>query len=848
MRSLPAQDLRYLSQQAWGTEEGLPQNSVHAVVQTQDGYLWVATEEGLVRFDGTAFRTYGRATEAVFESDDICCLKVVSDGSLLIGTASGWLRLKQGAFEKILTPDLEKSRHPSDVVGVTGRVQAVLIDREGLKWVGSRSGLDVIDPGTGSVQKIQALKGDSVLCLFQDSEGDLWVGTETSGLHVLRRLKFRSEPGVAGLPITSVVQAKDGAIWVGTRDDGVRRIVGSKVSEPVSVERLTSGVVLCLAAGENGGIWAGTPDGLNFISPRGEVHRFTSADGLPDDYVRALALTPEGGLWVGSGHGLALLEAGKVSKVLSSANGLKGDVISGLVMPSAKHADVPEQLWVTTSHGVSLVVDRHVVSANSGTWLKKDAVSALTLDRDGSVWVSTEKETLGRIVAGQPGGPAVVLGEAKLLGMAADELGNLWLRMSHGVRRVAVNDLERCLLKGGCGPGQISIARYGRADGLPNDEAVAGIAAGIWLMRDGELWFPTRRGVGIVDSRHLAVDQVAPPVVVQRVSVDDLTLSGDTEVRMPSGQQRLTFEYSGISFTAPTEVRYRVRLQGFDKGWVDAGSRRSATYTNLAPGSYSFRVQAVNGDGVWNLSGAEVRVQVIPPYWRRAWFLALVLLGVMALLIAIYLLRLRRLRRDFDVVLAERNRMAREIHDTLTQDFVGTSVQLDIVAQMLRRGKIEAALEQVVRTRRMVTDGLNEARRSIWELRSGGAEEGLPLRLRHLIEREEGVGSGVKLTISGALRTLAPSVEREILRVAQEALQNVRRHAQATETLIVLHYSDEAVMLSIEDNGVGFRMEDVPAGHFGLIGMEERAEMISAQLEIVSEPLKGTRLTLRVAG
>ena len=335
-------------------------------------------------------------------------------------------------------------------------------------------------------------------------------------------------------------------------------------------------------------------------------------------------------------------------------------------------------------------------------------------------------------------------------------------------------------------------------------------------------------------------------MVVEQVLVDDVALSPQDEIKVPYGRQRLTVEYAGLSFTAPSEVRYRVKLQGFDKDWIEAGAKRSATYTNLAPGSYVFNVQAMNGDGVWNRTGAEVRVRVVPPYWRRWWFVALVLLAVAMMLAGVYLLRLRRLRRDFEVMLGERNRMAREIHDTLTQDFVGTSLQLDIVTQMLRRGKVEAALEQVVKTRHLVSEGLDEARRSIWELRSGGAEDGLPLRLRRLVERDEWQDIGVRIKVGGAFRALDANVEREVLRVAQEALQNVKRHARATETLVELHYSDEAVLLTIEDNGVGFRIEDVPLGHYGLMGMKERAVVVDGELEIVSALGRGTTVRLRV--
>ncbi len=834
-----AQDLRYLSHQAWGTEEGLPQNSVHAIVQGRDGYLWVATEGGLARFDGVSFKTYGRATDAAFESDDVCCLKVEGDGSLLVGTASGWLRMVDRTFRRTAAP--VESASPASVAGGSAGVQAMLVDREGFQWVGTRNGLKVVDPKTGRVHEVPALQGDSVLCLFEDAEGNHWVGTETTGLHVLRRLKFRGEAGLAGLAVTSVAQTDDGAIWIGTRDDGLRRVFGGVVTEPIPVEKLTSGVILCMAVdGANGELWVGTPDGLSIVSPSGGVRKLTSADGLPDDYVRALAeqIDNRSVMWAGTQKGMARIPYAVVEQVLTTRNGLKGDMVGGLL-------GLPRGVLAATSGGLSLVGrDGTVKPFPQGDLVKGSIVTAMALGNDFAVWLATNDgrffrltESAGLLQFGRF--PA----ENTVDGIVADEQGNLWLRMKRGIRRVQLDTLKPCAEGASCGPPGV---QYGVADGLATEEVVFGETSGGARTKDGEIWFPTRRGVAVVDARHLPMDTVAPPVVVERVLVDDEAVSPQGEVRVPYGRQRLTVEYAGLSFTAPSEVRYRVKLDGFDKDWVDAGAKRTATYTNLAPGRYVFRVQAVNGDGVWNLAGAEVRVRVVPPYWRRWWFVALVLLGLAAVLAGIYLLRLRRLRRDFDVVLAERNRMAREIHDTLTQDFVGTSVQLDIVAQMLRRGKVEAALEQVVKTRRLVTEGLDEARRSIWELRTGGVEDGLPLRLRRLVEREEWTEIGAKVKVGGAVRALDPMVEREVLRVAQEALQNVKRHARATETTVDLHYSDEAVLLTIEDNGVGFRMEDVPAGHFGLMGMKERAAVVDGELSVVSELGRGTTVRLRV--
>jgi signal transduction histidine kinase len=306
-------------------------------------------------------------------------------------------------------------------------------------------------------------------------------------------------------------------------------------------------------------------------------------------------------------------------------------------------------------------------------------------------------------------------------------------------------------------------------------------------------------------------------------------------------------EYAGLSFIAPSEVRYRFRLEGFDKDWVDAGGRRSASYTNLGPGWYRFVVQAAGEDGVWSAAGAEVRFRVVPPFYRRWWFVVLMVLAGAAVLAGLYLLRLRLLRREFDAVLAERNRMAREIHDTLTQDFVGTSLQLDLVSQQLARGKVELAVEQVKRTRQLVTEGLNEARQSIWELRANSSQDSLPTRLTRLVQREAYAAVGPKLRVGGAYRALDARVEREVLRIAQEALANVVHHAGATEATVELQYASDTLLLMIGDNGRGFVAEEAAgkAGHYGMLGMKERAAAIGGTLEIESEAGQGTRVTLR---
>lgn len=921
-----AQDLRYLSHQSWSTEEGLPQSSVHGIVQTPDGYLWIATEGGLARFDGAGFRVFDHSVERAFVSDDICCLAVNSgglwigtadgllrlqegrfrrygvidglssstinsitarpDGSLVVNTSGGWAQWKQQGFQALSSTHVEQAADgpwPSatgdalwsssaTMVAVIrsglrrewhvngelppGRIRTVAVDRQGLAWVGMNNGLMVLGAEQNSAAPVNFLGRNSVLSIFEDAEGNHWIGTETSGLHVLRRLKFRSEPALADKAVTSVAQTTDGAIWVGTRDDGLRRVHNGVVDEPVGEAKLTSAVILCLASGSHGGLWVGTPDGLDYIDEKNSVQRITSVNGLSDDYVRSLAGVGDGSVWVGTRHGLAHVRRSGMEilvNTLTSVDGLGGDMIGSLLL-TGSGTNTPSVLWVGTSGGLSRVGGNgQVQNFSNKDGLGGQIITAMAKDGAGDLWVATRDGGLslsqGQRFLSVTGFPREGVRYGNIDGLSADNKGFVWLRMDRGIERIAATELRACVANHRCGDQDGAAGRYGLADGLPNDEVVAGGLSMMWLASNGEIWFPTRGGVAIADTEHLPLNTVAPPVVLQRFLVDDRPQEfSSTPLDIPFGHGRFTMEYAGLSYTAPSEVRYRFRLEGFDKNFTDAGNRRSATYTNLAPGLYLFHVEAMNNDGIWNRTGADLRFRIVPPFYRRWWFIALVLLGIMTLLAGMYLLRLRRLQREFDAVLAERNRMAREIHDTLTQDFVGTSLQLDIISQQLSRGKVDMAIDQVKRTRQLVTDGLEEARRSIWELRANNSKDSLPTRLTRVVQRDSLAGMAPRLRLGGAYRPLDPRVERELLRIAQEALSNVQRHAHATKASIELHYSSDTLMLTIEDNGVGFRVDEASqkVGHYGLLGLKERASEIDGALDITSQPGHGTRITLRV--
>jgi signal transduction histidine kinase len=355
-----------------------------------------------------------------------------------------------------------------------------------------------------------------------------------------------------------------------------------------------------------------------------------------------------------------------------------------------------------------------------------------------------------------------------------------------------------------------------------------------------------------VDPAHFPVNNVPPPVALERFAVDDLPQAlntADSTLRIPAGHVHFQFDYAGLSFTVPQKVRYRYMLEGFDRDWTDAGARRSAYYTNIPPGRYTFRVQAANNDGLWSTAGAALTFELRPHYYQTAWFFVLLLLAAAGIVVLLLRLRLRRAEGEFRAVLGERNRIAREIHDTLAQGYVGVSVQLEVLAELLRLKKPEEASKHLDLTRNYVREGLADARQSIWALRSqDSAETTLPVRLRRMTEAEDGHGLEARFSIFGAYRPMPPGTEQEFLRVAQEAIHNVKKHAGAKQLLVQLEYGPDGVALEVRDDGSGFAARQEPQqGSFGLTGMRERAAAIGGTLEVESEPSRGTTVRLLLA-
>ena len=944
-----AQGANNLGHQSWSTENGLPQNSVHQVFQSRDGYIWIATEDGVARFNGIEFKVFNHENTAAFTSDDSCCFAQDSAGSLWIGTTDGLLQYSDGKFRRYSATDglpsggitsiatendgtllvltgnritrfdgkgfspltlpasaipagiaaddgsiwitsnsgifqfqhgqiLPQSLNPTpliaDVVGIgvlsgnglwlrtdsslillqnghqrilrlgrdvpATRIQSVLSDREGDLWIGTNIGLFQLDGTNDRIQLEPALGSSSILSLFQDREGNLWVGTETSGLEVLRRQNFHTISGLSDHVITAITQTSDGAMWAGTNGDGLDRWQSGKIQHFSTRSGLLSEVILALAPGVNDSVWVGTPDGLNHIEGA-RIETYTSADGLPDDLIRSLLAGGDGSLWIGTRRGLAHWQNNRFV-TFGRANGLNSDLIGALLQSHSSGS--LHDLWIGTLNGLSHLRDGKITTFTAKDGLSGDIITSLAEDSRGMLWIGTKGDGLS-IWSSSSGFTSLHRRDLpqEVDSLLEDDQGNLWLSSTRGITRVSTSSLIACASSPGCNLHPFS---YGRSDGMPTEEATSIGHPAAWKTTDGLLWFATRKGVAIVDPNHLIENHIAPPVVIERFIADDVDLPlSATEQDISPGHRSFTFQYAGLSYVAPAKVRYRYILEGFDKGSTEAGSRRIAYYTNLPPGHYRFRVQASNNDGLWNETGAQIAFYVRPPFYRRPWFFLLVLGLIGAVAFFLYRLRVRRLQSQFQAVLKERNRVAREIHDTLAQSFVGVSVQLELTSQLLVHSQIAAASQQLDSTRKYVREGLAEARRSIWDLRAVTSQDTLPTRFTHLAEQWTTRQLITHLNIGGTYRPLAPAFEDEILRIAQESLTNVDRHANATQASIDLSYDANLLTLIISDDGRGFETTaHFGKGHFGLQGMRERAAQIHAQFTIESSQGKGTTIKL----
>jgi ligand-binding sensor domain-containing protein/signal transduction histidine kinase len=951
-------ELSQFGHQVWLTENGLPQNTVHAITQTRDGYIWIGTEEGLARFDGVRFTVFDTQNSPQLKSNYIKALLADRQGALWIGTAEGLVRMMDGKFTAFTTNEglpsntiqaVHEDREGNLWVATTtglglfksgglttfttkerligGSIQALFEDAEGALWIatpygvgrvkdgaftnytvrdglgsntvraiqqdrngrlwfGSLGGLTVLAGGrfttyttrdglpNDRVISLQAgrdgdllvgtagglcrfsdgrltgfnagdsLSSSTILSLFEDLEGNLWVGTESAGINLLRDTKFTTYTERNGLSndlVKSIYEDRQGNLWIGTEGGGLNLLKGGKISAYTTRDGLSSNVVLALLADDAGNLWAGTPDGLNRFR-QGKFATYTAADGLANNDVRSICADHRGNLWIGTRGGLTRMKDG-VFRTFTEADGLPNDLIATL------YEDAKGTLWIGTFGGLGRLTNEEFSTFTTRDGLSSDAVISLYEDSDGVLWIGTNGGGLNRMKDGKLTAYTTRNGllDDVVYRILEDGQNNLWLSCRKGIFHIGKGELNE-FAAGRIG--SISPVAYGTADGMMTRECSGGGDPAGWRGGDGKLWFPTIKGVAMIDPERIKVNSQAPPVVIEQIRIDDQSFAPSNRIELPPGTTRFDLYYTAPSFMAPEKVRFKYKLEGFDKDWIDSGSRRIAYYTNLRPGAYTFRVIAGNNDGVWNETGAAFSLYLKPYFYQTYWFYAVCLLGLALLAWLLYRVRVRGMRTQFGAVLAERTRIAREIHDNLAQEMSGISVQLEVVARTMPPGA-EAARTHLDRARRQVRHGIAEARRYVWDLRSTALEnKDLPTALSETARRltnETTVQTQVE--VNGTFRPLPRLVEDNLLRIGQEAVNNAVKHAQAQRIVVNLVFDAKRVQLSVRDDGIGFDNQvrvNGKAGHFGLIGMRERAEQIGGNLSIHSTEGGGTEVVADV--
>ncbi len=751
-------------------------------------------------------------------------------------------RLWVGAREQLLRFDGEQlgyATHPG-----VGIITAVVQDRHGALWVGGTAGLaryrrakldEESDGGIETFGVADGLPDERISALFEDREGSLWVGTRGHGLAQFTDRTLSTAPPDARLleaDVESLCEDAEGGLWFGTANDGAYRWLGGRLERYSTEQGLPSKAVKALRPASDGGVWIGTHRGVA-LWRRGEVSHLRQRLS-----VNALHTDRQGVLWIGAADGLRRLEGADL-RMLTGTSGV------GKALVLAIGEDDKGALWVSTPS--------HVYRSENGRFEEQPGVGPVRdflRDADGAMWITTERSGLYRWRGGalaqiavqmevdEAGGPhSVRLGQ-----IVDDGRGHFWLGARPGVLRVSKAGLNAFVA--GQRPSYDLVA-FETTD-TRKGVMVSKRQGNALRLRDGRVLFSGDRGVIVVDPTRQSTNTLAPPVVIDRIVINGRPVAPGNAATFAPGPGTLELTFAGLSFLQPRKNRHRYLLAGYDSQWIEAGNRRTALYPKVPPGRYRFHVQASNNDGVWNSAGASFAFELEPYFHQTRWFLALCLAGAGAFIVALFRARARALGRRHAAVLQERVRLAREVHDTLLQGMTAVWAQLDTVSDLLPQsaGDARAKLHGV---QDLVAQSLDETRQFVTELRDAPRSQGDLARAFSLLAQRVSSGGATTCTVevAGDAYRVPEQVQNALFAVGREALANVLKHARARKVVLRLDYGAEALSLTVRDDGQGFApgSADGPdEGHFGLLGLRERAGQIGATLSIESGPGQGTKV------
>lgn len=956
---------------AWRVRDGAFAGAPTAIAQTTDGYVWIGTLAGLLRFDGIRFVPFIPPTGKTLPNSAVISLFGSTDGSLWIGTASGVARWKNGELVNFpetagrvnsiyedqdgtiwiarsrtsaggvckIAASVPKCYTPND--GMPPYAGTVIRDNLGYFLIGSAETLVRWKPGSSTSYELPGLKSKRGLSGISDlalaPDGSVWVGIAWPG-HGLGLQQWVNgtwkTPLIAPtfdsstLRVNSLRLDRQRALWIGTVDAGIYRVHGGDVDHFVNSDGLTSNSVQTLFEDREGNLWVSTTEGVDCFRNTPMVSVSVS-QGLSANEVGSILGTRDGTVWIGNKGALDLVRGNVVSSI-GPKNGLRGNRVTSLF------EDHSGRLWVGLDNGLFVYQDGRFTPVERPDGAPVGIVLAMTEDKGNNVWASVIRNPPGRptkLICFRDRSFVKEISDPRLdvMSLAADPQSGIWMGLRQGgLARYRNDQVQIFPIRDANAPvGQIAsnldgsvLAATGmglvelRGDnqpvlddknGLPCNRIYAFVTdkhSDLWLYAecglikiksdelqrwrehsdvkvafdlfdahdgahpfippfrpvatrssDGRLWFANDTVAEVIDPDGVLRNPILPPAHIEDVVADRKTYSPQNGLRLPAQTRDLAIDYTALSFVDPQKVQFRYKLEGYDREWQDPKTRRQAFYSNLRPKPYRFRLMASNNAGVWNEQGATLDFSIAPAFYQTWWFVALCAVSGLAFLYMLYMLHLRSLARQFEARMeervSERTRIARELHDTLLQSFQAVLMKFQIVTDQLSdRPELHRTLETVLGQARQA---VSEGRQAVEGLRSSmvvtndlaGAIRTLGAEIASNSNSPE-----FRVDVEGTPRDLAPIVRDDVYRIAGEAVRNAFQHAQATRIEVEIQYQQRQLRLSIRDNGRGIDTKILDAGaragHYGLLGLHERAKLASGRLTVWSEPGSGTEIELTI--
>ena len=808
----------------------IPALAVHDIREDRAGRLWVGGSK-LIAIQGKDCKEY--ALEGGRSASRVKSILETNDGTLWIGTVSGLNRLRPGAPE-----NGRFERIPQ----VTSTVRVLREYGAGALWIGSIGGglIQFRDGRFARTMTPDAPPSSTVLALFEDSEQNIWVGMQTGLLRLSRTaMSTFPLPGVQNADFGTVYADRDGSLWVASTDlyrINARRDGSELIRAPGPGIRVRN-----VLRERSGGFWIGT-DGHGAFYSRGTVRvHLTRRNGLTNDFIRAFLESRDGSIWIGTDENINRWHDG-VLTTYRMADGLCYFSIRALL------EDSRGDLWIGTDRGVSHWRSGSFVHDAVTERLQTEKVWTIHEDSDGGLWFGTRGGGLFRWRGGKLAAFSSPQGLASnsVYQILEDSRGTFWMSGPNGISSVTRHDLDELAGHAGYRP---AVTLFGLSDGIEATQMHGGTQPAGCITLSGELWFPSNRGpVRILPDQTRQGD--LPQVVVEEVLVDGREAPSSGRLVVPPGEGRLQIDYNAIRLRSQERIRFRYMLEGFEHEWTEALSSRVAYYTNLPAGKYRFRVQAFEMNMPDKVTEASLAIEWRPHLYRTGWFLALCSALLLAAAVVAYRLRLRQVHARFEAVLEERNRIAREMHDTVIQGCTSTSALLEAVVSLGDNG-LGPARELLDCARDQARATADEARRAVWNLRQDGTTSpDLGLLLDQMAKQVSHASHvPVRFGVSGKPVPLDREVEYVLLMVAREAAYNAVHHAQPQEVRISVHFEAGSLCMRVIDDGRGFDPEEalaIQTAHFGLVGMRERIEHLGGRFEVRSSPGKGTQLSVEL--